>query len=79
MTNQQAAMTDGLKHNPGLTIFTAQDVADYTGYQPVTIYRMASEGRLPSFRIKSFLRFEKGMVDKFLQREARRMMDGIAA
>ena len=74
MTQREVAMPNGLDHDPGLTILTAQDVANYTGFQPVTVYRLAADGRLPSFRIQSFLRFEKGRVDQFLREEARRMM-----
>ena len=74
MTQREVAMPEGMDHNPGLTILTAQDVADYTGFQPVTVYRLAADGRLPSFRIKSFLRFEKSRVDAFLRSEARKLM-----
>ena len=51
---------------PGLRILTVQEAAEVTGYKPVTIYRMASEGRIPSFKVQSFLRFEEESLRRWM-------------
>jgi excisionase family DNA binding protein len=54
----------------GINILTVQEVAAVTGYKPVTIYRLASEGRIPSFRIQSFLRFEEQSVKRWMDQRS---------
>ena len=52
----------------GLNIMTVDEVAEMTGYKAVTIYRLASEGKIPSFRINSFLRFEEKSLQRWMHR-----------
>jgi excisionase family DNA binding protein len=47
-----------------LEIMTVKEVAVYLKMKPVTIYKLAKEGRIPAFRVASFWRFKKDLIDK---------------
>ncbi len=58
-----------------LEIMTVKDVAVYLKMKPVTIYKLAKEGRIPAFRVASFWRFKKDLIDKWLSDESRKNLD----
>ncbi len=58
-----------------LEIMTVKDVASYLKMKPVTIYKLAKEGRIPAFRVASFWRFKKDLIDKWLSDESRKNLD----
>lgn len=55
-----------------LEIMTVKEVAVYLKMKPVTIYKLAKEGRIPAFRVASFWRFKKELIDKWLGDESRK-------
>jgi excisionase family DNA binding protein len=55
-----------------LEIMTVKEVAVYLKMKPVTIYKLAKEGRIPAFRVASFWRFKKDLIDKWLSDESRK-------
>lgn len=55
-----------------LEIMTVKEVAAYLKMKPVTIYKLAKEGRIPAFRVASFWRFKKDLIDKWLGDESRK-------
>jgi excisionase family DNA binding protein len=58
-----------------LEIMTVKDVAVYLKMKPVTIYKLAKQGRIPAFRVASFWRFKKDLIDKWLSDESRKNLD----
>ena len=48
-------------------ILTTKELADYLQLTEVTIYKYASEGKIPGIKIGSRWRFEKNKVDEFLK------------
>jgi excisionase family DNA binding protein len=55
-----------------LEIMTVKEVAVYLKMKPVTIYKLAKEGRIPAFRVASFWRFKKDLIEKWLNEESRK-------
>jgi excisionase family DNA binding protein len=55
-----------------LEIMTVKEVAIYLKMKPVTIYKLAKEGRIPAFRVASFWRFKKDLIEKWLNEESRK-------
>ncbi len=55
-----------------LEIMTVKEVAAYLKMKPVTIYKLAKEGKIPAFRVASFWRFKKDLIDKWLGDESRK-------
>jgi excisionase family DNA binding protein len=55
-----------------LEIMTVKEVAVFLKMKPVTIYKLAKEGRIPAFRVASFWRFKKDLIDKWLNEESRK-------
>jgi len=58
-------------------IMTVKEVASYLKMKPVTIYKLAKEGRIPAFRVASFWRFKKDLIDKWLADESKRNLADI--
>lgn len=48
-------------------IFTVQELADYLRMKPLTIYKHASTGRLPAFKVGSHWRFKKQSIDLWIE------------
>jgi excisionase family DNA binding protein len=46
---------------------TAGEVAGFLAVSPITVYKMAKAGRLPSFRIGTAVRFDPRAVAEWLQ------------
>lgn len=53
-------------------IMTVKEVALYLKMKPVTIYKLAKEGKIPAFRVASFWRFKKDLIDKWLSDESKK-------
>lgn len=51
---------------------TVKEVASYLKMKPVTIYKLSKEGKIPAFRVASFWRFKKDLIDKWLNEESRK-------
>ena len=50
-------------------ILTTKELAAYLKLTEVTIYKYASEGKIPGFKIGSRWRFEKDKIDTLLKNE----------
>lgn len=48
-------------------ILTAQDLSEYLKITTTTIYKLAQQGKIPSFKIGSEWRFKKDLIDKWLE------------
>ena len=51
-------------------IMTVKEGAKYLQMKPVTSYKLSKEGRIPAFRVASFWRFKKDLIDKWLVEES---------
>jgi excisionase family DNA binding protein len=49
---------------------TASEVAAFLAVSPITIYKMAKAGRLPSFRIGTAVRFDPRALAEWLRNNA---------
>jgi excisionase family DNA binding protein len=56
-------------------IMTVKEVAKYLKMKPVTIYKLSKEGKIPAFRVASFWRFKKDLIDKWLIEESRKNLE----
>ncbi len=56
-------------------IMTVKEVADYLKMKPVTIYKLAKQGKIPAFRVASFWRFKKDLIDKWLDEETKKNLE----
>lgn len=52
-------------------VLSAEEVAEYLGVNPVTVYRWCREGRLPCLKIGKFWRIRRGALEDFLGRGER--------
>jgi excisionase family DNA binding protein len=48
-------------------VFTVQELANYLRMRPLTIYKHASGGKLPGFKVGSHWRFKKATIDQWIQ------------
>ena len=48
-------------------VFTVQELARYLRMKPLTIYKHASTGKLPGFKVGSHWRFKKRTIDRWIQ------------
>jgi excisionase family DNA binding protein len=48
-------------------VFTVQELARYLRMKPLTIYKHASSGKLPGFKVGSHWRFKKETIDQWIQ------------
>jgi excisionase family DNA binding protein len=55
-----------------LEMMTVKEVADYLKMKPVTIYKLAKEGRIPAFKVASFWRFKKDLIEKWAVDESKK-------
>ena len=56
-------------------LMTVKEVAKYLKMKPVTIYKLSKEGQIPAFRVASFWRFKKDLIDKWLIEESRKVYE----
>lgn len=55
-----------------LEMLTVKEVAEYLKMKPVTIYKLAKEGRIPAFKVASFWRFKRDLIEKWAVDESRK-------
>jgi excisionase family DNA binding protein len=48
-------------------VFTVQELANYLRMKPLTIYKHASGGKLPGFKVGSHWRFKRTTIDQWIQ------------
>ena len=48
-------------------VFTVRELAKYLRMKPLTIYKHASTGRLPGFKVGSHWRFKKATIDSWIE------------
>ena len=48
-------------------VMTVQELAKYLRMKPVTIYKHASTGKLPGFKIGSHWRFKKNTINSWIR------------
>ena len=48
------------------SVLTVQELASYLRMKPLTIYKHASSGRLPAFKVGSHWRFKKKTIDRWI-------------
>lgn len=46
--------------------FTVRELAKYLRMKPVTIYKHATHGKLPGFKVGSYWRFKKETIDLWI-------------
>jgi len=51
------------------TFFTVQELAQYLKMKPITIYKHASKGEIPGFKIGAAWRFKKSSIDKWIEEQ----------
>ena len=51
------------------TVFTVQELATYLRMKPLTIYKHASAGRLPGFKVGSHWRFKRQTIDQWIKEQ----------
>ena len=47
-------------------VFTVQELAEYLRMKPLTIYKHASSGKLPGFKVGSHWRFKRNTIDRWI-------------
>jgi len=52
-------------------ILTIREVAEYLRITEKTAYRLASEGKIPGFKVGGSWRFRKGEVDQWIEEQRR--------
>lgn len=57
------------------SVMTVQELARYLRMRPVTIYKHASTGKIPGFKIGSHWRFKKTSIDHWIQGQEQYEMD----
>lgn len=63
-------MTDqGLAVTNGDNVFTVNELADYLRMKPLTIYKHASSGKIPGFKVGSHWRFKRETIDRWIQHQ----------
>ncbi len=48
-------------------VFTVRELAKYLRMKPLTIYKHASSGKLPGFKVGSHWRFKKQTIDSWIE------------
>ena len=48
-------------------VFTVQELAYYLRMKPLTIYKHASGGKLPGFKVGSHWRFKRSTIDQWIR------------
>ena len=52
-----------------MEILTVKEVALYLGLKPITIYKLANQGKIPAFKVASYWRFTRGLIEKWAEKE----------
>jgi excisionase family DNA binding protein len=54
-------------------LMTVLELAEFLRVNPATIYRLLRDGQIPGFRVGSEWRFEREAIERWQQREVKRM------
>ena len=54
--------------------FTVPELAEYLRMKPITIYKHASKGRLPGFKVGATWRFKKSSIDKWIEEQEKKIV-----
>ena len=54
--------------------FTVPELAEYLRMKPITIYKHASKGKLPGFKVGATWRFKKSSIDKWIENQEKRIV-----
>lgn len=49
------------------SVFTVQELAKYLRMKPLTIYKHASTGKLPGFKVGSHWRFKRETIHRWIE------------
>jgi len=49
------------------SVLTVAEIADYLRMKPITIYKHASEGKIPAFKVGSHWRFRKSTIEAWIK------------
>ena len=60
-------LTEGERMENVEGVFTVQELARYLRMKPLTIYKHASTGKLPGFKVGSHWRFKKQSIDFWIR------------
>jgi len=52
--------------------FTVRELAEYLRMRPITIYKHASKGELPGFKVGATWRFKKSSINKWIEEQEKR-------
>jgi len=52
-------------------IFGIDELCIYLRIKPITLYKMASSGRIPAFKVGSLWRFRKATIDEWIEKQER--------
>ena len=55
-----------------LEMMTVKEVASYLKMKPVTIYKLAKEGKIPAFKVASFWRCRRDLSEEWAGEESRK-------
>ncbi len=50
-------------------VFTVRELAQYLRMKPLTIYKHASGGKLPGFKVGSHWRFKRKTIDRWIEEQ----------
>src|SRR3989338_5257085 len=67
ITQPEKSQGGVIKDNSNL--FTVQELAQYLRMKPLTIYKHASTGQLPGFKVGSHWRFKKETIDQWIKNQ----------
>lgn len=59
-----------------MEILTARELADILKVSLPTLYKLANQGEIPGFRLANEWRFEKKVIDKWIESLQRQMVEG---
>lgn len=48
-------------------IMTAKEVAEYLNIHPLTVHKLAREGKIPAFKIGTDWRFHKKLIESWIR------------
>ena len=51
------------------SLFTVHELAKYLRMKPVTIYKHATKGKIPAFKVGSHWRFKKVTIDRWIEEQ----------
>ena len=70
-------MTANSQSNVSEPLWTADEVAEYLGLHPQTIYKKANSGEIPSVRVLNSLRFEPAAIREWIAAQQPPATEGV--